>query len=1040
MKSIVRFALENPLMVLAAVCLWIVAGAISWHALDIEAYPNPVPPLVEVIVQPAGWSAQEVERQVTVPLEIGLAGMPGLDHIRSQSLFGLSDVKCYFKWGSTYDASRQEVLNRLGLIPLPVGLSPQISPWNAIGEVYRYVVTGSDYTLEQKKTAEDWILEPQFRQVPGVADVTSFGGLTRQYQVEVDPVRLAARGANLAQVSQALSAANVNVGGDRLDFGEQSYTVRGIGLLQGLEDIRSATVASHHGVPVRIADVADVRVGYAPRQGMVGKDTAPDVVQGIVLMKYGGSTLKTLAAIRDRIRHIRDAHLLPPGMDISTYYDRGDLVKTTTRTVVENLLLGMGLVTLVLFAFLGSGKASLIAAINIPLALLASFFGMVVTRTPANLISLGAVDFGIVVDSTVIVMESIMRHLDHGGAQATVKERILAAASEVGRPLAFSTAILGMAFIPLFTLDGVEGVIFNPMARTYAFAIGSAVLLSLTLTPVLAGRVFRSREPGVHAHGFLARILERLYFPLLRWSVRRPGMALLTVALPLALCLGLFPLLGMEFMPHLEEGNLWIRASLPRSISLSESAKYASRIRGIVGRRPEVTTTVSQTGRPDDGTDVSGFDDIEIYAPLKPQGEWPRDLTKDQLTDELSGELRDSLPGVDFNFSQMIGDNVEEAMSGVKGENSVKVIGSDLAEDEKAADRISDLLGKVEGVRDVAAYPSSGQPSMRIEIDRARCAAHGLNTGDVASVIQAAIGGQVATQVFEGEKRFDLVVRWKEGDRSSVDAIRRIPVAAPDGSSVPLGDMATIRMVDSPSVIYREDGSRYTPVKFSVRGRDLAGAVRESQAVVRRGVTLPWGTFLQWDGEMGALSDASAKLAWIVPITLLVVGLLVQAALRDWTCTLVVFLTIPLAAAGGIVALFLSGTHFSISAAMGFISAFGISIQDALLVVGRFRQLRGMHRSCEESALESALQWFRPAVMATLVATLGLLPAAVSHRIGSQTQKPLALVVIGCSLCIAFLVRLVTPALLVSVHRTRDAWLARGALSIARRALAREQV
>jgi cobalt-zinc-cadmium resistance protein CzcA len=1065
-QKLVAWALRMPLVVGAAALLIIVGGLYCYSQLDIEAYPNPVPPLVEVITQPQGSSAEEVERYVTIPVEIGLSGMPGLDHIRSQSLFGLSDVKCYFKWGIQYKDARQEVINRLQFVTFQqAGLQAQISPWNAIGEVFRYKVIDTTrdhkYTLRDLKTAEDWILERQFKQVPGVIDVTSYGGETKQYHVEVDPYRLRGQGVNLTQLIQAILNSNQNVGGQRLSIGEQSYTVRGLGIIKTIRDIMNIVVATQKDkagnvVPIRVRDVANAVIGYAPRLGMVGKwgcmerekepwyckidafkgfntceevrvlngegekqrcvdQDDPDIVQGIILMRYGGETPTTLDGIYDRIEYIRKYHLLPPGMDIEPYYDRGRLVKVTTHTVMENLLVGMLLVTFVLFLFLGNTRAALITALNIPLALLVAFIGMVASGTPANLISLGAVDFGIVIDSTVIMMENIFRHLGAHG-HGTMGRRIERAAGEVGGPMAFSTLIIGIAFLPLFTMTGVSGVIFSPMAHTYAFAIGGAILLALTLTPTLARRFMpvdmEEKENAV------MRALDRVYRPLFQFALTLPKRAIAIAAVPVLVCVALFPLLGGEFMPKLEEGNFWIRATLPMSVSLEQSAKYVGRMRQILRGHREIVTAVSQLGRPDDGTDVSGFFNIELFAPLKPTDEWPSGVTKEKLTEELSEEFHKEFPGIVFGFSQMISDNVEEALSGVKGENSVKVIGPDLRINENKADKIVDVMSQVRGIKDLGMFHSLGQPSVKIVPDRLRCARYGLNTGDVEAVVQAAVGGQALTQVYEGEKYFDLTVRWKEANRSSIAAIRQITVATPDGLQIPLGQIADISEEDGPSIIYREDGMRYSPVKFSVRGRDLKSTIGEAQRNIAGKVRLPYDTHLEWGGEINELKEAMGRLVIIIPLTLLLIVFFVYSAVKTKIDTLIVVLSIPVACAGGVLALALTGINFSVSAAMGFISIFGIAIQDSLIVVTYFQRLFKLEKlPAAEAARLAAERRLRPVLMTTLVAMLGLTPAALSHGIGSETQKPLAIVVIGGALMLAVLPRLLQPALLVLAHQ-----------------------
>jgi cobalt-zinc-cadmium resistance protein CzcA len=1040
-QKLVQLALRARWVVFL-IALGLVGGGLSaYKQLDIEAYPNPVPPLVEIITQPGGWSAEEVERYVTVPLEIGLAGMPELDHIRSQSLFGLSDVKCYFKWGISYKDARQEVLNRLAFVDLPKGVRAEISPWNAIGEIFRYELTGKGYSLRDLKTAEDWVLERQFKQVPGVIDVVSFGGETKQYQVNVDPYRLRGQGVSLQQVMTALSNGNQNVGGQRLTIGEQAFNIRGVGLVRNLHDIEEIVIAAPKGTPIRVRDVAEVTLGYAPRLGIVGHDDSPDIVQGIVLMRYGGDTQKTLDGVYQRLALIRENHLLPPGMEIKPYYDRGKLVAVTTHTVTENLFVGMGLVTVVLFFFLGNARASLITALNIPLALLIAFCGMVGTGTPANLISLGAVDFGIVVDSTVIMMESIFSHLGKHG-RATMTDRIVKSSHEVGGPMLFSSLIIAVAFLPLFTMSGVSGVIFSPMAITYAFAIGGAILLALTLTPVLAGTFLRADME--EKESFVMRALERLYLPLFRVVLAHPKKAVVFSLLPILACGISLRFLGAEFMPKLEEGNLWIRATLPTSISLEQSASYVGRMRDILRgcpkdktvactnanrKHPEVETVVSQLGRPDDGTDVSGFYNIELFAPLLPFDQWPRGMTKDKLTDELSAELEAAFPGVTFGFSQMISDNVEEAMSGIKGENSIKVIGPDLRVNEEKAKEIVEVMSHVAGVKDLAMFHTLGQPNVKITIDRAACARSGLNTGDVDAVIQAAIGGQAVTQVYEGEKSFDLTVRWMEGYRSSVDALKRIMVPAADGSVVPLGQLASITKEEGPALIYREDGSRYAPVKFSVRDRDLVSTITEAKQKVKEQVKLPYDTHLEWAGQINEYGEAMGRFLVIVPLTLVLIGLLVYSAVKNGLDTLVVLLSIPVACTGGVFALLVNHINFSVSAAMGFVSIFGIAIQDAILVVTYFQRLRGEGVDIEHAAREAAEKRLRPVLMTTLVATLGLLPAAVSNGIGSQTQKPLALVVIGGSLILAVLNRAMQPPLLVLIHQWKERRTARAAVA-----------
>ncbi len=885
MQHIVGFALRYRGAILAMGFAIIAAGLFSFKNLPIEAYPNPVPPLVEVIAQPPGWSAEESELYVTVPLEIGLSGMPNLDHIRSQSLFGLVDVKCYFNWGIDYKDARQEVINRLQFTQLPNGIQASISPWNAIGEIFRYRLVDHDLddqlakinrdvkdpdqrkqlieaarnaSLLKLKTIEDWVLERQWKQVQGVVDVTSYGGLSKQYHVEVDPNRLRAKGATLTQLTTAITNANQNVGGQRVEMGEQAFTIRGVGLIGALSDpatfedvakrdIGDIVLLAQNGTAVRVRDVADVMIGWLPRLGIVGQDADDDIVQGIVLMRYGEQTKRTLDAVKSRLEYIRQ-YVLPPsqGVEIVPYYDRGSLTNVTTHTVLENLLVGMGLVVLVLLLFLGNLRGALVTALNIPLALLIAFIGMVAIGASANLISLGAVDFGIVVDSTVIMMENIFRHMGKHGT-GSIRDRVYTAAGEVGRPMAFSTLIIGVAFLPLFTMTGVSGVIFSPMARTYAFAIGGAIVMALTLTPVVTTYVLPADTE--EKESIAMRMMHRIYKPLFDVALRHRNIAFGLALAPILVCYLLFGMLGGEFMPKLEEGNFWIRATMPKSISLSEAATYTGRMRAILKAHPEVLTVVSQLGRPDDGTDVAGFDNIELFAPLKPFDEWPEGLDKEKLTRTLDDEFTRAFPGVVTNFSQYLSDNVEEALSGVKGENSVKVFGPDIEKNETAANQIFDVMNHVRGVDDLGVVHSMGQPSIKIVPSRPLLARYGLNTGDVEAVIAATIGGQTVTQVLEGQKTFDLTVRWKQPYRSSPSrdssATSWWPLT-PDGSQIPLGQIATVdRRKSSAAVVYREDGQRYTPVKFSVRGRDLKSTVEEAQFEVGRQVPLPPGAHLE---------------------------------------------------------------------------------------------------------------------------------------------------------------------------------------------------
>jgi cobalt-zinc-cadmium resistance protein CzcA len=1032
-EKVVAVALDHRPVVLAVALLVVILGVQSYRTLNIEAYPNPVPPLVEVLTQPAGFSAEDVERYVTLPLETALAGMPGLENVRSQSLFGLSSVKCYFRFGVEYRDARQEVLNRLRDVDLPGNLQPRLSSWNATGEVFRYRLRGRGYSLSELKAAQDFIAERQLRHVQGVIDVVGFGGETREYQVQVDPVRLRGHHLTLAQVLTAVANANINVGGQRIVSGEQSYNVRGAGLIHSLRDIEDVVLAATtENTAVRVRDVARVVLGHAPRLGMVGQDVEDDIVTGIVMMRLGANTLTTLAGIRERLQMIRRFNLLPPGMEVVPYYDRDQLVRYTVHTVRDNLLLGMALVVTVLLLFLGHFRLALIAALNIPLALLIAFIGMVVSGTPANLISLGAVDFGIVIDSTVIVADAIFRQL--GTPQpGPVRERLTRAAAEVGAPVFCSTLIIGLAFVPLFSLTGAAGAIFAPMGKTYAFAVGGAILLAVTLTPVLASYVLRAGSSGSRDRpGWPVRMAERLYRPVLRFALRSSWLAVGIGLVPVAVAVVLFPQLGREFMPKLEEGNFWIRAVLPASIALEEASRHARRMRAIVygcpggewsgcasDRRllPEVVTVVSQVGRPDDGTDVVGFNNIELFAPLAHRA-WRRGISKAQLTAQLAHSLGEAFPGVVFSFSQAIQDNVEEAIAGIKGENSVKVVGPDLAVDERQADAIQNVLSNVKGVENLGVIRSLGQPDVVITADRRTCGRYGLNTGDVEAMVRAAIGGQSVSTVYDGERRFDLTVRLLHPYRSDPRAIRRLLVDTPSGAQVPLGQVARVERTEGPATIYRENGWRMVALKFSVQGRDLAGTVKESEERLAR-MALPYDTHLEWAGEIEQLQKTTARLMVIVPLTLLLVTLLVYALVRTWRETAVALASVPVAWAGGVLALLITRHPFSISAAMGFISLLGVAMQDALVVISAAQRLWRGGVELRAGIRIAAERRLRAVLMTGCVALLGLLPAALSRGIGAQTQKPLAIVVIGGALAVIVLARLLQPAMLFLIHRGR---------------------
>ena len=1010
-----QFALRARFVIVAASLALVAVGLYSFWTLDIEAYPDPVQPRVEIITQPLGLSAEEVERLTTVPLEIGLSGMRDLESIRSISLFGLSDIKCYFTWDSDYYWDRTETINRLGFINLPQGVTPAISPENPIGEIYRYTVQAPDHDLTQEKEVEDWIAEKQLKTVPGVLDVTGFGGLTKEYHVDVDPQKLNYYQVPLSTLVSSIANSNINVGGNYLAIGNQVFDVRGLGFIESLNDIKGIVLSSSRSVPIRVINVADVDVGYSPRLGAVSMNHRKEVIEGIVLMRKYGNTLDTLAGVKAKIASLNASNIMPRGYRLVPFYDRTELVETTLHTVLENLTIGMVLVFLVLLFFLGNIRSAVITAVNVSLALLGAFTLMRLSDTPANLISLGAVDFGIIIDSTVIVVENINRHLSADGAIRDLRTSILSASQEVGGAIFVSTLIFVIAFLPLFTMRGVEGAIFSPMSHTYAYALGTAILLAVSLSPVLSSYLLRKnlrvwRNPIWEG---LRRFYHALFVRVLTWPRLTVGVILAIIAGVLSL----FPLLGGEFLPKLEEGNIWARATMPLSVSLNRATTVAQEARRIFLSFPEVSMVLSQVGRPDDGTDATGFFNAEFLVDLKPPDLWPPQLNKTELVRRMDQKLRDALPGVSVGYSQYIEDNVDEALSGVKAANSIKVFGPDLRVDEDIARRVMTVLQAVPGIQDTAVYRSLGQPNLLIKPDRAACSRYGINVGDVGAVVQAAIGGQAVTQVLEGDRRFDLVVRWMPQYRQSLDAIRQIRISTPAGTAIPLSLVSDIRSAEGASFIYREQLARYVPLRFAVRGRDLESAIAEGKDRVAREVKLPEGVHLEWAGEYGELTQAIRRLKFVVPFSLVLIAALLYGATYSWIDTFIIMAQVPVACLGGILALLLTGIPFSVSAAVGFISIFGIAVMDGILLSSYVRQLWEQGHPFLESIVMGSDRRLRATMMTDLVDALGFLPAALSTRIGAQTQKPLAVVVIGGALAIALLTRVLQPALIYLCHR-----------------------
>lgn len=993
-------------MVLIATAAWLAAGIYAFLQLDIEAYPDPSPPLVEVITQNPAWSAEEMEQQVTVPIETALNGAPRLEYLRSISIFGLSDVKLYFDFASDYFRDRQEILNRLQTITLPSNLTPQLSPWSAIGEIYRYQLRGPQ-SLNEIKATQDWLVRRELKQVPGIIDVTTFGGTTRQYQAEIDPRRLLQYNLTLPQVITAVSASNANAGGSYVTVGSQSVNVRGVGLLKNVDEMGSVLLTEHNGAPVYLRDIADVHEGYQPPLGRAGRKSDGNIVEGIVLLQRGEQSLPALAGVRRKVAELNNG-LLPRGMKIDPIYNRTDLIDVTTHTVWHLIISGLVLVTVILLIFLGDVRLSLITALTIPFAVLFAFGLMSVTGRSANLISIGAIDFGILVDAAVVVLENIHRRCHAVKGQEHLTESIAIATAESAKPVLFSTIIILVAFIPLFTMRGVPGRIFAPMSVTYGFALTGAVLFAIFCAPVFAS--FHTNIRDDHGGDTRAvRWLKTRYEQLLARTMARPRLVLCGAFVFLLAVVSLFPLLGGEFMPKLEEGNLWIRATLPQDVSFEYSSKLADEFRAILQRFPEVTLTVSQEGRPDDGTDPNTFNNIEIFATLKPASQWRRGLTKDKLIDEINRQFQ-RYPGIGFNFSQNIQDNVEEAMSGVKGENSLKLFGDDIDLLATKAAEIQSVMSSVPGVADLAVFQETGQPNLVISIQRAAAARYGIMAGDVDTAVQAAIGGLAATQILQGDRRFDFLLRYRPEFRQDPEAIKNILLPTADGGRVPLGQVADVRFQQGAFMIYRENDRRYIPIKFSVRGRDLSSTIQDVQDKIARSVRLPEGYHYEWAGEYDSLRKEQQRLMIIIPISLGIILALLYVSFNSLREALTVVAVLPFGTAGGLLALLISGTPFSISAAVGFASVLGVGTLGGLVFVSGLQ--RGHRRVSEPDwILRCSASEMRSVLMACLAAGLGLLPAALSHGIGAQAQQPLARVVVGGMLVTPLAILFLIPQL-----------------------------
>ena len=1043
MDRLVSIAVSRRFLMVGLFAAVVIGGLIAFQQLNIEAYPDPTPPMVDIVTQSAGLSAEEIERYITIPLVTQVAGIKNLNVIRTISLYGLSDVKLQFSFDYTYDQALQQVLNRLSqLAPLLNNAQPQISPQSPIGEIYRYRLVGPpNYSVLDLKTLQDWVLQRRFRSVPGVIDVTGWGGRTKTYEVQVDVNKLVANGLTLSQLLQAISNSNINVGGNTVNIGPQAAVVRGVGLIRSVDALADTMVASNGGTPVLVKDVANVTVGEQPRLGIAGENENDDIVQGIVLMRRGEQSSPTIERVEKLVDAINSSSILPPGVHIERIYDRKDLIQTTTRTVLENMSFGIVLIVILQWIFLGDLRSALIVGATIPFALFFAVIILVLRGESANLLSVGAIDFGLIVDGTVIMMEAIFRRLSHTEAFSEAEEAhispntimdikhhaILTAAADVSRSIFFAAAIIIAAFLPLFTLSGVEGNIFGPMARTYAYALAGGLLATFTVTPALSAIILPAHVQETET--LIMRLLHRVYRPLLAQSLRSRRVVLMAAAALIVMTGIAVRLLGLEFLPKLEEGNLWIRATLPPTISLQEGNSYVNEMRRLIGSRPEVETVVSQHGRPDDGTDAAGFFNAEFFAPLKPAKEWPANEDKDELTAKLLAQLQEKFPGVEFNFSQYLQDNVSEAVSGVKGENSIKLFGNDLQALTDTANKIKSVLATVQGITDLAVFTSLGQPTIQIDVDRARAARYGLAPGDINTTIRTAIGGDSAGDLYEpgSDRHFPIIVRLAPQYRKSAEAIQNLRIGAqgPNGiTQVPLSEVASIKLVSGAAYIYREQQERYLPIKFSVRERDLGGAIQEAQQKIEAQVQLPPGSRLEWVGEFGNLQDAIKRLSIVVPISLALIAMLIWFNFGSVVDTVLTMSVIPMAVFGGVVGLVVTGIPFSVSAAIGFIALFGISVMDGIIILSQYNQLidEGMERG--RAILRTGELQLRPVLMTCVVAGVGLLPAALSSGIGSQVQKPLAVVVVAGMMVAPVVILLTLPALISTFSRRRRAGLA----------------
>jgi heavy metal efflux system protein len=1007
-RSIVDIALNNRFVVLSMAILLFVWGIISFHNLPVEAYPDVANTWVQVITQWPGRAAEEVEQQITIPVEIQMNGIPHLQHVRSASLAGLSVVNLIFDDNSDNDWDRQKALERLNQVTLPPGVVAGIGPdFSPVGQVYWYTLksTNPAYDLMDLKSLQDWVIAKYIRSVPDVVDDSSFGGITREYQVRVDPEKLISYGLSLAQLEQQLTNGNANVGGSFIEQGSQQINVRGVGLVTDIHDIEKTVIKAQNGTPLRIKDIGVVTQGPKIRLGQIGRayhrvdgtvEDDNDVVEGIAFLRKGADTATMLEGLHAMVKRLND-HILPPGVKIVPYLDRDDLVHYTTHTVMHNLTEGMILVVIILFIFLGNIRGAIIVSLTIPFALLFASICLDLRHISANLLSLGALDFGMVVDGAVVMVENIVRHLNRPEeAPHTIVDRIRTAAHEVQRPVFFAIAIIITAYLPIFTLQRVEGKLFKPMAWTVAFALVGALIFSMLIAPALASLLFR--KGAKQWQNPIMNFVVARYRTSVRWAIRNRWITVGGAVFALALSgfLAFSGVIGSEFLPHLDEGAIWVRGTLAPSTGPTESAQVSDRAREILASFPEVPQVVNQIGRPDDGTDTTGFFDTEFFVDLLPKEKWRPVFhqNKERLIAAMDREL-EKIPGVIWGFSQPISDNLEEAVSGVKGALAVKIYGDDLKTLEEKADEVQEVMRPIRGVEDIGVFRVIGQPNLNFSVDRDQASRYGMNVSDVQDAIQTAVGGNALSQVLVGEQRYDLVLRYQEQYRNTTESIEKIRLLAPSGERVSLAQLTKVKVLDGGSEIYREENSRYVAVKFSVRGRDLGSTVDEAIKKVGAAVKLPIGYTIDWSGEYESAKRAQRRLLIVLPLAILLIYVIIYTMFKSAKWALLILTNIAMAPIGGLLALLATGTNFSVSSGVGFLALFGVSVQIGVIMVEYINQLRARGYDVEGAAVEGAVLRLRPILMTMLVATLGLLPAATSHGIGSDSQRPFAIVIVG---------------------------------------------